>query len=122
MKRKSAIADALRLQKSAARQGFDWNRPGPLWNKLQEEIAELREVAREPVRAQEELGDLLFMAVNLARHFGLDPERALRGGNRKFMRRYGYILKHAKQLPSLGHPQRLAQMEKLWQKAKRQGL
>jgi uncharacterized protein YabN with tetrapyrrole methylase and pyrophosphatase domain len=122
MKCRSAIADALRLQKSAARQGFDWNRPGPLWNKLQEEIAELREVARDPVRGQEELGDLLFMVVNLARHFGLDPERALRGGNRKFMRRYAYILRHAKTLPPLGHPRRLAQMEKLWVAAKKKGL
>ncbi len=122
MKNTDPIAEALRVQKGAARQGFDWNRPAPLWAKLQEEITELRAVARQPKKAEEELGDLLFMVINLARHFGLDPKAALKGTNRKFLRRYGYVLKGAKNLPPLGHPRRLAQMEKLWKKAKKQGL
>ncbi|MEK6805266.1 MAG: MazG nucleotide pyrophosphohydrolase domain-containing protein [Pseudomonadota bacterium] len=122
MKKREPLAHALLLQKAAARQGFDWDRAAPLWAKLREEVGELREVAHQRRRGEEELGDLLFMVVNLARHYRLDPVRALKQGNRKFVRRYGYILKHADTLPPLGHPRRLAQMEKLWQHAKRRGL
>ena len=119
MKRRDSLREAMKLQRAAARQGFDWNKTAPLWAKLQEEIAELSAAARDPRRAEEELGDLLFMVVNFARHLGLDPNRALRGASRKFKRRYGYILQHADSLPPLGHPRRLAAMEKLWQQAKR---
>ncbi len=121
-KRGNAIAEALRVQKAAARQGFDWNRSAPLWAKLREETIEFREVAHLKKRGEEELGDLLFMVVNLARHYRLNPERALAAGNRKFLRRYGYILKRAKGLPPLGSKRRLTQMEKLWVAAKKKGL
>ena len=114
-----AMARALRLQREAAGQGFDWAELDPVWDKLQEEIGELREVAGDPRRAREELGDLLFMVVNLARHLGLDPAEALRAANRKFERRYPSVITDAAALPPVGDPARLVAMEARWQAAKR---
>lgn len=111
---------ALRVQRAAARQGFDWPRGDPrLWHKLAEEIGELRRVRGDRRRAADELGDLLFMVVNLARHLGVDPADALRRTIAKFERRYGHVQAHARSLPPRGHPRRLARMEALWQDAKR---
>ena len=111
------IAEALRLQLEAAAEGFDWNDPAGLWDKLAEEVGELRQAQSAADRA-EELGDLLFMVVNLSRHLGVDPAAALAAASRKFGRRYSYILQHAQELPPLGDPARLARMEELWQQAK----
>jgi uncharacterized protein YabN with tetrapyrrole methylase and pyrophosphatase domain len=113
------LAEALRLQLEAAREGFDWTDPQELWDKLAEEIGELRRAA-DAAEREEELGDLLFMAVNLSRHLGVDPARALQAANAKFQRRYGYILQHLSGLPPLGDPSRLQRMEQLWQQAKQQ--
>jgi uncharacterized protein YabN with tetrapyrrole methylase and pyrophosphatase domain len=111
------LAEALRLQLEAAAEGFDWTNPQDLWDKLAEEIGELRQAADAAAR-EEELGDLLFMVVNLSRHLGVDPARALLAANAKFSRRYGLILEHLAELPPLGDPTRLEQMERLWQQAK----
>ena len=111
------LAEALRLQREAAREGFDWTHPQELWDKLAEEIGELREAGDAAARS-EELGDLLFMVVNLSRHLGVDPAAALAAANAKFTRRYGLILEHLAELPPLGDPARLEQMERLWQQAK----
>jgi ATP diphosphatase len=111
---------AARVQRGAARTGFDWPPGDPaLWRKLHEEIAELKAVARHRTRAREELGDLLFMVVNLGRHLKVDAGAALAGAIRKFERRYAHVMKHARGLPPKGHPRRLAAMERLWQDAKR---
>lgn len=110
---------ARRVQRAAARQGFDWPARDPrLWAKLAEEIAELRRVRGNPRLATDELGDLLFMVVNLARHLRVDPAAALAQAIRKFERRYGHVMAHARSLPPRGHPRRLARMEQLWQDAK----
>src|SRR5690349_20478651 len=115
-----ALRRALRVQRAAARQGFDWPAGDPaLWRKLHEEISELKAVARKRTLAQEELGDLLFMVVNLSRHLKVSAGRALTDAIRKFERRYAHVMKHAKALPRKGHPRRLAAMERLWQDAKR---
>lgn len=86
-----AVLEAARLGGKAAKGGFDWPDAGGLFDKLAEEAAELRaEVERKDLPAMEgELGDLLFTAVNLARHLKLDPESALRRTNSKFRSRYG---------------------------------
>jgi uncharacterized protein YabN with tetrapyrrole methylase and pyrophosphatase domain len=111
------LAEALRLQREAAVEGFDWTNPQELWDKLAEEIGELREAGDDAGR-REELGDLLFMVVNLSRHLGVDPAAALAEANAKFSRRYGLILEHLAELPPLGDSARLEQMERLWQQAK----
>ena len=108
------------VQRRAARQGFDWPPGDPrVWRKLHEEIAELKVVARLPKQARAELGDLLFMVVNLSRHLKVDAAGALRDAIRKFERRFGHVMKHAGKLPRQGDPKRLAAMERLWQDAKR---
>jgi len=121
MKRKlDPLRRAARVQRSAARTGFDWPAGDPaLWRKLHEEIRELKAVAEERSKAREELGDLLFMAVNLARHLKVDAGAALGAAIRKFERRYAHVIRHARGLPPKGHPRRLARMEALWQEAKR---
>jgi uncharacterized protein YabN with tetrapyrrole methylase and pyrophosphatase domain len=117
------IDDALKLQLDAAALGFDWRQAEDLWPKLAEEIAELREaVGQGRARAQDELGDLLFMAVNLSRHLGVDPVAALAGANEKFRRRFGHVCRHRDRWPPADDPERLEAMEALWQEAKRLGL
>ena len=117
------LQQAEALQREAAAQGFDWDALSDLWPKLFEEIAELQEAAMQGVdRRQDELGDLLFMAVNMARHLGVDPAAALTAANSKFQRRYGHVIAHASALPPLGSSERLQRMEALWIEAKRLGL
>jgi uncharacterized protein YabN with tetrapyrrole methylase and pyrophosphatase domain len=117
------IADALKLQLDAAALGFDWRHADDLWPKLAEEIAELREATGQgPDRIRDELGDLLFMAVNLSRHLDVDPVKALAGANDKFRRRFGHVCEHRDRWPPEGDPSRLDAMEALWQEAKRLGL
>jgi XTP/dITP diphosphohydrolase/ATP diphosphatase len=85
-----AMLEAFKLGQRAARVGFDWPDVGGLFDKLAEEAAELRtEVDRtDQSKIEEEFGDLLFTAVNLARHLKLEPEFALRAANRKFRSRF----------------------------------
>lgn len=111
------LADALQLQRAAAAEGFDWNDLDGVWDKLHEEIAELRE-AGDAAHRQEELGDLLFMLVNLARHLGLDAPSALAAANAKFRRRYGHVRAGLADYAPIGDPERLLQMEARWQEAK----
>lgn len=116
------LRQALRLQTDAAAQGFDWPQIGPVIDKLEEELAELRaEIQapkRDPQRLQEELGDLLFSVVNLARHLQLAPDQALAAGNAKFAARFAQVMAAAEQLPALGDPRRLDAMEARWLAAK----
>lgn len=112
------LAEALRLQLAAAAEGFDWDDAAGLWDKLAEEIAELQQAPDAANRA-EELGDLLFMVVNLSRHLGVDAAAALVAANAKFSRRYAYVRKHLPELPPIGDPARLQRMEALWQEVKR---
>jgi ATP diphosphatase len=85
-----ALTRAMKLQKRAARLGFDWPSPLPVLDKIDEEARELRDaLAHGDAKEQaEELGDLLFTCVNLARKLDIDPETALRAANRKFERRF----------------------------------
>jgi len=87
-----ALMRAEKLAKRAARVGFDWPSPEPVFHKLQEEIRELEEAIAAPVRNEahvaEELGDILFVVANLCRKLAVDPEEALRGANSKFGKRF----------------------------------
>lgn len=84
-----ALTRALKLQNRAARVGFDWDSPEGVLDKIREEVAELEaELGGDQARLEDEIGDLLFSCVNLARKLGIEPERALRHGNGKFERRF----------------------------------
>ena len=88
-----ALSRALKLQEKAGKVGFDWNDARAVLAKIREEIAEVEaEIAEGSAEALKgEVGDLLFAAVNLARHLKVDPEAALRGANLKFERRFAHI-------------------------------
>ena len=95
-----ALLRAEKLQKRAARVGFDWSDTEPVFGKLDEEIHELKEVlnaSSERSLLEEELGDILFTCVNIARHLKLDPETALLKANRKFTKRFQFIEKSLKE-------------------------
>lgn len=114
-----ALLRAQKLQKRAARVGFDWPDRAPVIAKIHEELAEVQQAEGDDARA-EEIGDLLFAAVNLARHLGVDAEDALRGANRKFERRFRYIetqLRAENRTPQESTPDT---MDALWNEAKRQ--
>jgi nucleoside triphosphate diphosphatase len=86
-----ALTRAVKLQKRAARVGFDWPDIGPVLDKLAEEAREVVAARGDPDAVTEEVGDLLFIVANLARHLGVDPEAALRQANAKFTRRFNGI-------------------------------
>ncbi len=116
-----ALTRALKLQKRAARAGFDWGAARPILAKLREEIDELEEAldAAAPEAEQElELGDLLFTVVNLARHLALDPETSLRATNAKFERRFRSIEAAADRQGRPVAELSLAELEALWVEAK----
>ncbi|MDR9467133.1 nucleoside triphosphate pyrophosphohydrolase [Marinospirillum sp.] len=115
-----AVTRALKLQKRAARVGFDWGEAYQVLDKLEEELAEIREALAEGNQAAvaDEVGDFLFASVNLARHLKVDPEAAVRSTNRKFERRFKYV----EQQSALNHPNQQVPLETLegyWQEAKR---
>jgi MazG family protein len=85
-----ALLRAEKLQKRAARTGFDWTETPPIFDKLEEEVAEVKAAiaAGDPAEIEDEVGDLLFVAANLARRLDIDPEQALRKANAKFERRF----------------------------------
>jgi MazG family protein len=117
-----ALARALKLQKRAAAVGFDWRALPPVLAKLDEEIAEFRQVLAEgadAARLEEELGDLLFSTVNLARHAGVDPETALRRANRKFTARFGMVEAELAARGKLPEQATLEEMDAIWQSLKR---
>ncbi|MCE6077085.1 nucleoside triphosphate pyrophosphohydrolase [Agrobacterium vitis] len=115
-----ALTEAVKLQEQAAKVGFDWAEAEPILDKIEEEIAELREAlqAGQPDKIKDELGDLIFALVNIGRHTGSDPEQALRGTNVKFRRRFGHIEKSLAAEKSSLNEASLERMETLWQAAK----
>lgn len=107
-------------QRAAADLGFDWPDLAAVWAKFDEEWRELA-VARQQdqQRVAEELGDLLFTLVNLARHLGVDPTASLAAANQRFAERFAQVTAELDRFPPVGHPDRLAAMEASWQHAKR---
>jgi tetrapyrrole methylase family protein/MazG family protein len=117
-----ALLYAYKVQKKAARVGFDWEEKAHVMDKLLEEVEEFKEVCLEgqgQERSEEEIGDILFTIVNVARHNGVDPESALRKTIKKFQHRFEYVEQQAeiKQIPLTDMP--LEEKEILWQEAKK---
>ena len=117
-----ALLRALKLQKRAARVGFDWPDTSHVIDKIVEEAKELNE-ARDTLsqtEVEEEFGDLLFVMVNLGRHLGLDPESALRATNAKFTRRFEKVEAKLADKGKTPQESNLEEMDSLWDDVKRE--
>src|SRR5215210_6170149 len=123
-----ALMEAHQLSTKAARVGFDWKTVDDIFDKLQEEIDELRVAIRDHValkdeanhaRVREEIGDLLFAATNIARHMQVEPEAALKLTNRKFRQRFEYIENTLHEQGQAFDQTSIDELERLWQEAKK---
>ncbi|WP_394345622.1 nucleoside triphosphate pyrophosphohydrolase [Aliigemmobacter aestuarii] len=117
-----ALTRAVKLQNRAARVGFDWPSTDEVVDKIVEEARELAEARNRLTEAEitEEFGDLLFVIANLARHLKIDPEAALRAANAKFTRRFGRIEDWLEEQGRSPADSDLAEMDALWNRAKRE--
>jgi tetrapyrrole methylase family protein/MazG family protein/ATP diphosphatase len=115
-----ALTRAMKLTKRAARVGFDWPSTAEVFEKLQEEVAELEaEVAAgDMAKARAELGDVLFVVANLARKLDVEPEDALRATNAKFSRRFAYVEAELAKIGKTPEQSDLAEMDALWNQAR----
>ena len=116
-----SIVKAYRISQKVSSAGFDWEKKEDVWDKVQEEIGELQTEMQsaDPVRCEEELGDLLFSLVNVARLYGINPDAALEKTNRKFIRRFTAVEEQAEVAGKTLRQMTLPEMEALWQKAKK---
>jgi len=122
-----SLVEAQKIAAKAAGVGFDWENIDQVFEKLREELAELDEArGSKEIDAQEqiegEIGDLLFVVVNLARFLKMDPEQALRKTNSKFRRRFQHVEEGLEAAGKSAKTASVDEMEALWQSAKRQGL
>ncbi len=115
-----ALIEANKLTKKAAKVGFDWENPEQIFDKLNEETKELKNAIGEnnADEISEEIGDLLFVIVNLARKLGVEPENALKKTNRKFRKRFKFIETKLKENGKSFEESNLEEMDALWNKAK----
>jgi MazG family protein len=114
-----ALVEAQQIASRAAGAGFDWENLAQVLDKLREETAEL-EAAKEQPEMENEIGDLLFVVVNIARFLKVDPEQALRKTNSKFRRRFGRIEDGLAASGKTLQDASMEEMESLWQEAKRE--
>jgi len=114
---------AYELQKKAAKVGFDWDDVAPIWQKVEEEMAEFRAETSGGRRAAlvGEFGDVLFALINLARYYDIQPEEALQMANDKFTRRFAYIEEQVRKSGRLITSFSLAELDRLWEEAKENG-
>jgi len=114
------LMEALKLQQKASKVGFDWNNPASVLDKIREELEEVEaEIAQNnKAELEKELGDLLFVMVNLARHLDIDPGNALRSCNRKFRDRFSYVENNVGRHQMSLEEADLETMEALWVEAK----
>lgn len=116
-----ALLEAYQLTRRAAQVGFDWPKLDDLLAKLSEEVGELRQelaAQGDPARLEEEVGDLLFVAVNIARYLKIDPEIALRQTNQKFVARFRQIEEELKRRGRGWQETTLEEMDALWEQSK----
>lgn len=116
-----ALSRAQKVQKRAANAGFDWPDVAPVMDKLYEEMSELKQaIANGTVEQQEdELGDLLFSCVNMARHLDIDAQRSLRSATRKFERRFTRVEEQARELGRSLDDFSHGELDALWENAKK---
>ena len=118
-----SLIKAYRIQDKARAVGFDWEKKEDVWNKVREEIAELEtELAKEDnmERQTDEYGDFLFSLINAARLYHINPDNALEHTNQKFIRRFSYVEQKAKEQGLQLKEMTLAQMDELWNAAKKE--
>lgn len=117
-----ALSKANKLQKKAAKTGFDWSNVQDIWDKVQEEMkefsSEISEAEQHSKKMKEEFGDLLFALVNIGRFYKIEPEEALAMTNAKFYRRFTYIEQSAKRMGKDLESMTLEEMDELWNEAK----
>lgn len=121
---------AYKIQKKAAKAGFDWTEAGDVWDKISEELSETREAWEHLSRdnpagtadlhahLEEELGDLLFSVINISRYLDVDPAMALHRTNAKFTRRFQHVEKRMKEQGLAMHKETFTEMDRLWDEAK----
>ncbi|MCM1290903.1 MAG: nucleoside triphosphate pyrophosphohydrolase [Prevotella sp.] len=116
-----AMIKANRIQEKARNVGFDWETPEQVWDKVKEEIGEVEQEIKSGHKneLEEEFGDLLFAVINAARLYGVDPENALEKTNRKFIHRFNHIEARAADIGKSLREMTLAEMDKLWEEAKK---
>lgn len=117
-----ALVKATRIQDKARGAGFDWEASDQVWDKVQEELQELRrEVDHDATdKFEGEMGDVLFSMINLSRHLQVDPDSALERTNKKFMQRFNYLERQAKADGKSLDEMSLAEMDQYWEQAKLQ--
>jgi XTP/dITP diphosphohydrolase len=116
-----ALVKAHRIQEKASGVGFDWEKPEQVWDKVLEEMKEVREAVESNAsreKKEEEIGDLFFALVNYARFIEINPEDALERTNRKFIHRFNYLEEKAKRLHKPLHDMTLDEMDVFWNEAK----
>jgi XTP/dITP diphosphohydrolase len=117
-----AIIKANRIQEKVRGVGFDWDKKEQVWDKVLEELYELKEeiCKGETENIESELGDLFFSLINASRLYGIDPEAALEKTNRKFIRRFNYLEKETLEKGKSLKDMTLEQMNEIWEEAKGQ--
>lgn len=130
-KKVSRMHQAIEIQAYAAKFGFDWSTLAPIFEKLEEEIQELKDECEDSQslnreirqqRIEDELGDVLFCCMNLARFLKVDPEKALESTNKKFNRRFAFIEEQVAQMGKDMEELSLAALDDIWSQAKAKGL
>jgi len=122
------LEKAYKLQKKAAKAGFDWQNSEDIWNKIEEELSELQEARAAPGAdasnrtdaLEEEFGDLLFTVINASRLYGIDPSIALHRANEKFSRRFRHVEARMKEEHLTMSPEHMKEMDTFWNEAKRE--
>ncbi len=117
-----SLIKAYRIQDKARNVGFDWENRAEVWNKVKEEIAEFQaEVDNmDKEKATDEFGDLMFSLINASRLYHINPDNALERTNQKFIRRFNYLEEHSIKQGKMLKDMTLAEMDALWNEAKRQ--
>lgn len=116
-----ALIKANRIQEKARNVGFDWDEPSQVWDKVKEEISEVEAEIKSgnSSNLEAEFGDLLFAVINASRLYGVNPENALERTNRKFISRFNYLERRANESGIALKDMTLAEMDKIWNEAKK---